>query len=67
MTKNYAQQVADTQAKEARKAQSMGYTVEQWRKVQADNNRRKAYEAKVAHLRKELERMEQWLAEHPAQ
>lgn len=66
MKKIYAQQVADTQAKEAQKAASMGYTVEEWRQVQADNNKRKTYEAKVVRLRKEIERMEKWLVDHPA-
>jgi len=65
MKKTYAQQVADTWAKEAQKAASMGYTVEEWRQVQADNNKRKTYEEKVVRLRKEVERMEKWLAEHP--
>ena len=65
MEKTYLEQVADTQAKEAQKAASMGYTVKEWRQVQAENNKRKTYEAKVVRLRREIERMEQWLADHP--
>ena len=46
-------------------ATSMGYTVEEWRQVQAENNKRKIYKNKVERLRKEIKCIEQWLADHP--
>ncbi len=72
MKKSYEVQCAEVWAKEAKKASEMGFaSVKEWRQYQADQNRKKSYEIKIARLQKfipelqrKIEYMQKWVEEH---
>lgn len=65
MKKTYNEQCADVWAKEAKKAESLGFnSVEEYRRYLADENRKKTYIAKISRYRKAIAEMEEWLANH---
>lgn len=65
MKKTYNEQCADVWAKEAKRAESLGFnSIEEYRRHLADENRKKTYIAKISRYRKAIEEMEEWLANH---
>ena len=65
MTKSYLEQCKDVWAKEAKKAESLGFeSIAEYRQHLADENRKKTYIAKIARYQKAIAEMEEWLANH---
>jgi len=65
MEKSWMEQCKDVWAKEAKKAESLGFeSVKEYRQYLADENRKKTYVAKIAHYKKAIAEMEEWLAVH---
>lgn len=64
MKKSYEEQCADVWAKEAKKAESLGMSVAEYRQYLADKNRKETYLAKIARYEKAIAEMQAWLAEH---
>lgn len=65
MMKSYMEQCKEVWAKEAKKAESLGFeSVAEYRQHLADENKKKTYIAKIAHYQKAIAEMEEWLANH---
>ena len=65
MKKSYEEQCKDVWAKEAKKAESLGFeSVAKYRQYLADENKKRTYLAKVARYKKAIAEMEEWLAVH---
>lgn len=65
MKKSYEEQCKDVWAKEAKKAESLGFaSVEEYRQHLANENKKRTYLAKVARYKKAIAEMEEWLAVH---
>lgn len=65
MKKTYAEQQKDIWAKEAKKAEEMGFeTVVEYRQYRADENRKATFIAKIERYKKAIAEMEEWLANH---
>lgn len=65
MKKSYDEQNKEIWAKEAKKAESLGFkSVAEYRQHLADENRKKTYLAKIARYERAIAEMEEWLAAH---
>lgn len=65
MKKSYEEQCKDVWAKEAKKAESLGFeSVAEYRQYLADENKKRTYLAKIARYEKAIAEMEEWLASH---
>lgn len=65
MKKSYEEQLNDIHAKEAKKAESLGFkTVAEYRQHLSNENKKKTYITKIAYYKKAIAEMEKWLANH---
>ena len=65
MKKSWEEQNEEIWAKEAKKAESLGFaSVYAYREHCAMENRKKTYQAKIARYQKAIAEMEAWIASH---